>query len=110
MGDQRPQAAHCTCAATQMPAMTRMTRDGRGIHAYRRIRLSAPGFRHGGASRVAPEGHDRTRRCQFVACQAEELGMEQQGNSACKTFKYKLMPTPEQEQAWATILWRCREL
>src|SRR5215472_15079233 len=27
-----------------------------------------------------------------------------------KTFKYQLMPTPEQEQALATVLWRCREL
>jgi putative transposase len=29
---------------------------------------------------------------------------------ALKTFKYKLLPTPEQEQARATVLWRCREL
>jgi putative transposase len=34
--------------------------------------------------------------------------MEQQ--SVRKTFKYKLMPTPEQEQALATVVWRCREL
>ncbi|HEV2458018.1 MAG TPA: transposase, partial [Ktedonobacterales bacterium] len=34
--------------------------------------------------------------------------MEQQ--RARKTFKYKLVPTPEQEQALATVLWRCREL
>src|SRR5215472_12592140 len=34
--------------------------------------------------------------------------MDQQ--SVRKTFKYKLMPTPEQEQALATVLWRCREL
>jgi putative transposase len=27
-----------------------------------------------------------------------------------KTFKYKLLPTPEQEQALATVVWRCREL
>jgi putative transposase len=27
-----------------------------------------------------------------------------------KTFKYKLMPTPEQERTLATVLWRCREL
>jgi putative transposase len=27
-----------------------------------------------------------------------------------KTFKYKLMPTPEQEQAMDNVLWRCREL
>ena len=33
--------------------------------------------------------------------------MEQQ--RARKTFKYKLGPTPEQEQALATVLWRCRE-
>src|SRR5215831_15617249 len=29
---------------------------------------------------------------------------------ARKTFKYKLLPTPEQEQALATVVWRCREL
>ena len=29
---------------------------------------------------------------------------------ARKTLKYKLMPTPAQEQALATVLWRCREL
>jgi putative transposase len=27
-----------------------------------------------------------------------------------KTYKYKLMPTPEQERALATVVWRCREL
>jgi putative transposase len=34
--------------------------------------------------------------------------MEQQ--RVRKTFKYKLMPTPEQEQAMATVVCRCREL
>jgi putative transposase len=34
--------------------------------------------------------------------------MEQQ--HARKTFKYKLMPTPEQERTLETVLWRCREL
>src|SRR5215471_18496508 len=36
------------------------------------------------------------------------MTMKQQ--SARKTFKYQLMPTPEQEQAMETVLWRCREL
>jgi hypothetical protein len=27
-----------------------------------------------------------------------------------KTFKYKLIPTPEQERALEAVLWRCREL
>jgi hypothetical protein len=27
-----------------------------------------------------------------------------------KTFKYKLMPTSEQERALESVLWRCREL
>jgi putative transposase len=36
------------------------------------------------------------------------MGMEQQ--SVCKTFKYKLLPTPEQERTLETVLWRCREL
>jgi hypothetical protein len=27
-----------------------------------------------------------------------------------KTFKYQLMPTPDQEQTLAMVLWRCREL
>src|SRR6516165_879806 len=34
--------------------------------------------------------------------------MEQQ--SAHKTFKYKLMPSPGQKRTLATVLWRCREL
>ncbi|HEX6800425.1 MAG TPA: transposase [Ktedonobacterales bacterium] len=34
--------------------------------------------------------------------------MEQ--HRARKTFKYQLHPTPEQEQALETVLWRCREL
>jgi putative transposase len=34
--------------------------------------------------------------------------MGQQG--ARKTYKYQLMPTPDQEQALATVLWRGREL
>jgi putative transposase len=36
--------------------------------------------------------------------------MEQQSDSACKTFKYKLMPTPEQAQALERVLWHCRTL
>jgi hypothetical protein len=27
-----------------------------------------------------------------------------------RTFKYKLKPAPEQEQALETVLWRCRVL
>jgi putative transposase len=27
-----------------------------------------------------------------------------------KTYKYKLMPTPEQERALETVVWRCRDL
>ena len=34
--------------------------------------------------------------------------MEQQ--RVRKTYKYKLLPTPEQARTLATILWRCREL
>src|SRR5215472_4587627 len=36
------------------------------------------------------------------------MSMDQQ--RACKTFKYRLLPTPAQEQALATVVWRCREL
>jgi putative transposase len=36
------------------------------------------------------------------------MSMEQQ--CVRKTFKYKLMPTPDQEQSLATVVWRCREL
>jgi putative transposase len=36
--------------------------------------------------------------------------MDQQRASVRKTYTYKLVPTPEQEQALATILCRCREL
>jgi hypothetical protein len=45
-----------------------------------------------------------------VAGQAEELRMEQQRASVRKTFTYQLVPTPEQEQALATVVWHCREL
>ena len=34
--------------------------------------------------------------------------MEQQ--RVRKTYKYKLMPTPEQERVLESVLWRCREL
>jgi transposase len=34
--------------------------------------------------------------------------MEQQ--TVRKTFKYQLVPTPEQEQALETVVWRCRAL
>jgi hypothetical protein len=27
-----------------------------------------------------------------------------------KTFKYQLMPTPEQERTLEIVVWRCREL
>jgi hypothetical protein len=36
------------------------------------------------------------------------MGMEEQ--SLCKTFKYKLIPTPEQQGTLETVVWRCREL
>ena len=36
------------------------------------------------------------------------MDMEQQ--SMRKTYKYRLMPTPEQERALETVLWRCRTL
>jgi putative transposase len=34
----------------------------------------------------------------------------QQQHGVRKTFKYKLIPTPEQEEALATVVWRCRTL
>ena len=34
--------------------------------------------------------------------------MEQQ--RVGKTYTYQLLPTPDQEQALATVVWRCREL
>jgi putative transposase len=40
--------------------------------------------------------------------QAECMNMELQ--MVCKTFKYKLMPTPDLERALENVLWRCREL
>jgi putative transposase len=36
--------------------------------------------------------------------------MDQQRDTVCKTFKYKLKPTPAQEQALETVLHRCRTL
>jgi len=36
------------------------------------------------------------------------MDMDQQ--SVRKTYKYQLMPTPEQERTLETVLWRCREL
>jgi putative transposase len=44
----------------------------------------------------------------MLADQTEETSMDQQ--SVRKTFKYKLLPTSEQERTLATVLWRCREL
>src|SRR5690242_14319794 len=46
--------------------------------------------------------------CRFRAYQAEWRPMDQQ--AVRKTFKYKLKPTPEQEQAMAFVVRRCREL
>jgi putative transposase len=36
--------------------------------------------------------------------------MEEQHDSVRKTFKYQLMPTPEQERTLGMVVWRCREL
>jgi putative transposase len=44
----------------------------------------------------------------MLACQAEDRRMDQQ--RVRTTFKYKLVPTPEQERTLETVLWRCREL
>jgi hypothetical protein len=41
----------------------------------------------------------------MLACQAEHVSMDQV--RARKTFTYKLMSTAEQEQAVATVVWRC---
>jgi putative transposase len=44
----------------------------------------------------------------MLACQAEDRRMDQQ--CVRKTFKYQLLPTPEQARTLGTVLWRCREL
>jgi putative transposase len=50
-------------------------------------------------------------RCRFLADQAEWRNMnEESGQTVRKTFKYKLKPTPDQEQAMAFVVRRCREL
>jgi transposase len=36
--------------------------------------------------------------------------MEEQSGNIRKTFKYILLPAPEQERTLATVVWRCREL
>lgn len=41
--------------------------------------------------------------CRFSACQAEELGMEEQSRGVRKTYKYKLKPTPAQERLPALL-------
>jgi hypothetical protein len=51
-------------------------------------------------ARPDARGHDHPKRCRFLASQTEEKRMEQQ--SVRKTFKYKLLPTPEQERTLAT--------
>src|SRR5258706_8247006 len=48
------------------------------------------------------------RTCRMAGNWAEERPMEQP--SVRKTFKYKLKPTPQQEQALAFVMRRCREL
>jgi putative transposase len=40
--------------------------------------------------------------------QAECMSIELQ--TMCKAFKYKMIPTPEQEKVLEIVLWRCREL
>src|SRR5262249_37043992 len=67
-----------------------------------------PAFRHGGESRVALTGHERTKRCRFPADQAEWSSMDQQ--RVHKTFKYQLMPTPEQQRMLQMVVSCCREL
>jgi putative transposase len=52
----------------------------------------------------------RSDSCRILAYQAEEVRMEEQSGSVRKTYKYKLVPTPAQEQVLATVVWRCREL
>jgi putative transposase len=48
------------------------------------------------------------RHRRFPDRRTEWYSMEQQGIR--KTYKYRLMPTPEQEQALETVVWRCRTL
>ena len=48
------------------------------------------------------------RPCRMCGTWAEERPMEQ--SSVRKTFKYKLKPTPQPEQALAFVMRRCREL
>ena len=46
----------------------------------------------------------------MLAEQTEDVGLDQQRDRVRKTYTYHLLPTPEQEQALATVVWRCREL
>jgi putative transposase len=51
-------------------------------------------------------GGESTRGCRFLAYQAEYLNLDEQ--HIRKTFKYKLMPTPKQEGALETLVYRVR--
>jgi putative transposase len=58
----------------------------------------------------SPKGNERPDSCQVLADQTEYVGMEQQRDSIRKMYKYKLIPTPEQERVMEWVLRRCREL
>jgi hypothetical protein len=75
--------------------------------AYQRDRLSAPAFRHEGASRVARLDARATDVPRGAGCSPVGQNTGVWSSSARKTFTYKLMPTPEQEQTLATVVWRC---
>ena len=51
------------------------------------------------------------RLADFVPIRQNRASMDEHGRQTVrKTYKYKLKPTPEQEQAMAFVVRRCREL
>src|SRR5262249_44275211 len=72
--------------------------------------LRPPWFTHGGESRVAQGATKVSVVIRLCTRQADCIPMEQEQQTVPKTYQYKLKPTPQQERALETVLWRCRTL
>ncbi len=77
---------------------------------YHRIGLRTPYFSNGDESWWPRMAARVPSVAAFVPARQNKTHMEQQSSNIRKTYKYRLTPTPAQEQALETVLQRCRTL
>src|SRR5215472_14260758 len=83
-----------------------------GVYTYQNDGLKTPAIQARGCKSGSPKGYESPGLFLSSTCQPECLSMEQNitRKTYNKSYKYKLMPMQEQEQALETVVLRCRTL